>query len=46
MAERLSDDGHWGFLLVPAEPIMLDLARLGAAADRVLAEIWRHRAGG
>jgi SAM-dependent methyltransferase len=46
VAERLSDDGHWGFLLAPAEPADPDLARLGAAADRMLAEIWRRRAGG
>lgn len=43
-AERLSDDGHWGFLLAPGAPKEPDWARLQAAADAHLAEVWRLRA--
>jgi ubiquinone/menaquinone biosynthesis C-methylase UbiE len=45
-AERLSADGHWGFVAVPAEPREPDWARLRAAADRHLAELWALRAAG
>lgn len=44
VAERLSDDGHWGFLLAPSEPRPLDRRRLRRHADRTLREIWRLRA--
>ena len=43
MAERLSDDGHWGFLLAPGkerEPNWQDLRR---GADELLATCWRLR---
>jgi SAM-dependent methyltransferase len=45
VAERMSDDGHWGFLLEPAEPAEPDLPALRAAADHFLAEVWARRAG-
>src|SRR5439155_8130720 len=37
VAERLSDDGHWGFLLRPAEPSDPDWDTLQAAAGASLA---------
>ena len=39
VAERLSADGHWGFLLVPAEPREPDWDELRTAADAALAEL-------
>jgi hypothetical protein len=45
-AERLSDDGHWGFVLAPGEPREPDWAALGKAADASLDEVWRLRAVG
>jgi SAM-dependent methyltransferase len=42
--ERMSDDGHWGFLLRAAEPTEPDWVALRAAADELLGEIWRLRA--
>jgi SAM-dependent methyltransferase len=44
VAERLSDDGHWGFLLAPGTPSAPDFDALGAAADRLLGDVWRRRA--
>ena len=44
VAERLSADGHWGFLLAPGEAATPDWARLEPAADAFLAELWRLRA--
>lgn len=38
-AERLSDDGHWGFVLAPGEPRPLDRERLKAHADGLLRRI-------
>jgi SAM-dependent methyltransferase len=43
VAERLSDDGHWGFLLSPGKPAQPDWADLESGAERLLAEIWRLR---
>lgn len=45
-AERLSEDGHWGFLLGPGEPSEPSWESLRQAADRLLDEIWQLRAGG
>jgi SAM-dependent methyltransferase len=44
VAERLSGDGHWGFLLAPGTPAAPDPAALRAHADRLLRDIWRRRA--
>jgi Methyltransferase domain len=44
VAERLSDDGHWGFLLSSGEPSEPDWDRLGAGARELVSEIWRLRA--
>jgi SAM-dependent methyltransferase len=43
VAERLSDDGHWGFLLAPAEPRQPDWNELRRHADALLALLWRLR---
>lgn len=45
-AERLSDDGHLGFLLSAGEEREPDWATLGADAVDLLDEIWSLRAGG
>ena len=45
-AERLSDDGHLGFVLEPVEPAEPDWPALHAAAEQVLRRIWHLRAGG
>jgi hypothetical protein len=39
VAERLSGDGHWGFVLAPVEPHEPDWVELRAAADANLAEL-------
>jgi hypothetical protein len=44
VAERLSHDGHWGFLLAPGTPAAPDPVALRAHADRLLRDIWRRRA--
>ncbi|MDQ3372178.1 MAG: class I SAM-dependent methyltransferase [Actinomycetota bacterium] len=44
VAERMSHDGHWGFLLAPAEPRMPPAAPLRAHADALLADLWALRA--
>ncbi len=44
VAERMSDDGHWGFLLAPVAEHEPDWTGLGRAADAFLAEIWRLQA--
>jgi SAM-dependent methyltransferase len=44
VAERMSDDGHWGFLLAPGDPREPAWDRLAAAAARDLAGIWALRA--
>jgi SAM-dependent methyltransferase len=44
VAERLSDDGHWGFLLAPGERAEPDWTDLAARAERLLGEAWRLRA--
>lgn len=43
-AERLSDDGHWGFLLRSGTTQEPDWPALGRARDRLLEEAWRLRA--
>ena len=45
VAERMADDGHWGFVLAPGEPAPLPDAALRASADAFLAAVWRLRAG-
>ena len=45
-AERLSDDGHWGFVLAPGEQREPDWAALQAATGASLAETWLQRAAG
>jgi len=45
VAERLSDDGHWGFVLAPTEPTEPDWAGLKAESDRHLAGVRALRAG-
>ncbi len=39
VAERLSDDGHWGFLLQPAEPREPDWDALSRAAAAMIEEL-------
>jgi SAM-dependent methyltransferase len=39
IAERLSADGHWGFVLAPAEPCDPDWDELRAAAAAAIAEL-------
>jgi SAM-dependent methyltransferase len=43
-AERMSGDGHWGFVLAPAEPAEPNWEVLAIAAELFLAEVWRLRA--
>ena len=45
VAERLSDDGHWGFVLAQAEPAEPDWAQLGRSAQTLMEAIWSLRAG-
>lgn len=45
-AERMSHDGHWGFLLAPVEPAEPDWDELDAARAAFLDEAWRLRATG
>lgn len=42
--ERLSEDGHWGFLLRSGESSDPNWLALGSAADRLLRDIWLRRA--
>ncbi|HEY6892088.1 MAG TPA: class I SAM-dependent methyltransferase [Solirubrobacter sp.] len=44
VAERLADDGHWGFLLELGEPRDPEWTALTQGADELLGEIWRRRA--
>jgi SAM-dependent methyltransferase len=46
VAERLSGDGHWGFLAAPATPREPNWERLRAPSERHLAELWALRAAG
>jgi hypothetical protein len=39
VADRLSDDGHWGFLLRPAEPREPDWDALGRHAAAMIEEL-------
>jgi SAM-dependent methyltransferase len=45
-AERLSEDGHWGFLLTPGDPVEPDWDGLRRAADQHLQLVWSLRAAG
>ena len=45
-AERMSDDGHWGFLARAAEPAEPDWPELARGADAFLADVWARRATG
>lgn len=44
VAERLSDDGHWGFLVRAATASQPDWDGLTREADMLLADIWQRRA--
>jgi len=44
VAERMSADGHWGFLLRAGEPREPDWPALRARGERLLATFWRLRA--
>jgi hypothetical protein len=44
VAERLSDDGHWGFVLALGQSREPDWEALRATADASLRELWRQRA--
>jgi SAM-dependent methyltransferase len=44
VAERLSDDGHLGFVLTPAPPAEPDWPALEASARAFLADVWSRRA--
>jgi SAM-dependent methyltransferase len=44
LGERMSDDGHWGFLAQAAAPATPDPAALRGHADALLARLWRLRA--
>jgi SAM-dependent methyltransferase len=46
VAERMSDDGHWGFLLARGSPGQPDWEQLRREAQRVLELIWAMRARG
>lgn len=43
-AERLSDNGHWGFLLAPGAPVEPDWEALRRAAGGQLKTVWQLRA--
>ncbi len=45
VAERMSDDGHMGFLLTPASPVQPDWPVLHSAAVDLLSTLWSLRAG-
>lgn len=45
VAERLSDDGHRGFLLAPGERHQPDWTELESSAGELLDEVWARRAG-
>jgi len=44
LAERMSGDGHWGFLLAAAAPREPDWDAMTPSAERLLDELWRLRA--
>jgi SAM-dependent methyltransferase len=46
VSERMSADGHWGFLLAPGEPREVNHAALACSAERMLQRIWALRAEG
>lgn len=44
VSERMSGDGHWGFLARPDRPAEPDWVELARAADALVERIWRLRA--
>jgi SAM-dependent methyltransferase len=46
VAERMADDGHWGFLLTPGNPPEPDWDKLREEAESFLDFLWRLRARG
>jgi len=46
VGERMSHDGHWGFLLAPGAPTEPNWAGLAAARAAFLDDVWRLRAAG
>jgi SAM-dependent methyltransferase len=46
VSERLSDDGHWGFVVRRSDPQEPDWGQLTAAGSRLLGELWALRARG
>jgi 2-polyprenyl-3-methyl-5-hydroxy-6-metoxy-1,4-benzoquinol methylase len=46
VAERMADDGHWGFVLAGGREGELDLDAMQQHADAFLDEAWRRRAEG
>jgi len=46
VAERMSRDGHWGFLARAAQPREPDWAALAVRADEFLRDVWALRAAG
>ena len=46
VAERMSHDGHWGFLLEPGTPAEPDWTTLAATSAAFLDDVWQLRATG
>ncbi len=46
VAERMADDGHWGFVVAGGVAHEPDWEALQRQADTFLAEVWRRRAAG
>lgn len=46
VAERMSGDGHWGFVLAPGPSRAPDWSALETGAQALLAEVWGLRADG
>jgi SAM-dependent methyltransferase len=44
--ERMSNDGHWGFLLAPGKPRDFNYASLNRSAEAMLQLVWTLRAKG
>jgi len=44
VSERMSGDGHWGFVLAPAEPAEPAWDEMRPGADRLLEQAWALRA--
>ncbi len=45
VAERMSGDGHWGFLARAEQPAEPDWPSLARGADEFLQDVWARRAG-